>query len=125
MGKTAPSIPLWATTIGRMIDYGARVTVRCDRCGGFATIDLVALIEKVGREYSLVDRRCRCRLCPGCVGWNTFRYATSEHAASWNLSTEAGVQRRIDRDWEMRMRLAEAVRQHRVDREEKKRREQH
>ena len=118
-------MPAWAMTIGLMIDFGARVTVWCDQCGGFAVVDLAALVEKVGRDYSLVDRRCRCRLQPGCIGWNKFRYASSEHGITWNLSTDAGVQRRIDRDWEARTRLADGIRQHRLDMAAKKRREQH
>ena len=125
MGKTAPNISRWALTLGGMIDFGGVVQVWCDRCRGSAEVDLTALAEKVGRDYSLVDRRCRCRLTPGCIGWNCFRYATGPHAIRWNLSTEAGIQRRIDRDYAARMALAAGVRQHRIDMEEKKRRERH
>jgi len=27
-----------------------------------------------GRDYALLNRRCRCRLTEGCKGWYTFHY---------------------------------------------------
>lgn len=34
--------------------------------------DIEALAAKVGLDFTLDNRRCRCRLTPGCDGWNTF-----------------------------------------------------
>jgi hypothetical protein len=74
MAKRAGWIPAWARTLDRMIAVDLRVDVWCLRCGECRRVDLAALRERVGGEYSLVNRRCRCRLTPGCQGWNKFRY---------------------------------------------------
>lgn len=73
----ATSIPAWARTLGAMIDNGTTVQVYCSTCRVFRRLtldDMRSLAEKVGRDYSLVNRRCRCRLTPGCRGWNKFQY---------------------------------------------------
>lgn len=73
----AAMIPSWAKTLGAMIDGETQVRVRCSGCAEvklFTMADLEALAAKVGRDYSLVDRRCRCRLTPGCRGWNRLYY---------------------------------------------------
>lgn len=67
----------WLQSLGAMIDNDAKVQVRCDMCGAyyrFSRDDLIALAAKVGRDYRLINRRCRCRLTPGCAGWNKFEY---------------------------------------------------
>jgi len=59
-------------TLGGMIDAGQLVKAHCNRCGKWREIDLVELAARVGRDYSLIDRRCRCRITEGCDGWNSF-----------------------------------------------------
>jgi hypothetical protein len=59
-------------TIGKMLDNRIAARVCCDRCDAWQDVDLAALAARVGRDYSLVDRRCRCKLTPGCRGWNRF-----------------------------------------------------
>lgn len=69
--------PSWTLTLGSMIDDYALVSVHCDRCRGHRVLSreaLIALAEKVGRAYSLWNRRCKCRLTSGCPGWNKFNY---------------------------------------------------
>lgn len=79
MGRGSPDFVVWSyiANLGAMIDQGAEIQVRCQTCKvyrRFTRADLEALAEKVGRDYSLVNRRCRCRLTPGCTGWNVFDY---------------------------------------------------
>lgn len=67
----------WLADLGAMIDNDTQIQVRCDKCGVFKRFtreDLVALAEKVGRDFTLKNRRCRCRLTAGCDGWNKFDY---------------------------------------------------
>lgn len=74
MAKSAPLIPAWTRTLDAMIAEAVLVKVHCDRCKVYRDVDLAALREKVGGGYSLVNRRCKCRLTPGCKGWNYFLY---------------------------------------------------
>ena len=73
-------IPKVYQTLGDTIDDhgpGVQIMVDCSQCGrahNFTHDELVALAAKVGRDYSLIDRRCRCRLTEGCTGWNAFHY---------------------------------------------------
>lgn len=83
MAKRAGIIKSWAMTLGASLDEGfdeqgrTKVMIRawCGTCRRSKEIDIVALAAKVGRDYSLLNRRCRCRLKPGCPGWNQFSYA--------------------------------------------------
>ena len=52
------------------------VRARCRHCRQTKVIDVPALIERVGAHYSLVHRRCRCRLTPDCPGMVVFDYST-------------------------------------------------
>jgi hypothetical protein len=63
----------WAPNIGKMLDDGVRVYACCSRCGCQKAVNLVNLIEIKGREYSLFNRRVkRCKMLPGCEGYNYF-----------------------------------------------------
>ena len=69
--------PKWTLTLGNMIDDYSTVSVHCTHCRRHRVLSrdaLIALAEKVGRDYSLWNRRCRCRLKEGCTGWNKFNY---------------------------------------------------
>lgn len=74
MAKRSALIPAWALSLDRMIASNVRVMASCTRCREFRDLDLVALRDRVGGTYSLVNRRCPCRLTPGCKGWNRFHY---------------------------------------------------
>jgi hypothetical protein len=55
-----------------MIDGGFPAWAECHTCHSQQKIDLEALAAKVGRDYSLWNRRCRCRWTPGCKGFTVF-----------------------------------------------------
>jgi hypothetical protein len=74
MAKRAALFPTWVETLDAMIAEGTVVRVMCTHCSVCENVELQALREKVGGTYSLVNRRCRCRLTPGCAGWNRFYY---------------------------------------------------
>lgn len=71
-------IPQWAEAIGAMLDSRCCIVAACTKCGVHRDVDLAKLIAAKGRSYSLVNRRCPCRITPGCKGWNRFHYSASE-----------------------------------------------
>ncbi len=91
MGKIAPIKPAWVASLDLMIEYGIKCRVICSLCRACRDIDLEALREKVGGSYSLWNRRCRCRLTPGCRGWNMFMH--NGHGGFYNIMRDP------DRDW--------------------------
>lgn len=96
MAKNPAIMPAWVQTLGAMLDQGeGRVLVRasCTYCKGSRDIDIAALAAKVGRDYSLVNRRCRCRILPGCPGWNRFYYAMGRNTWTRHLFDEATATR--------------------------------
>lgn len=65
------------STLEKIIRVGWEIQTWCDKCRAFHRFtegEIVALAERVGYDFSLVNRRCRCRLTPGCDGWNRFDY---------------------------------------------------
>lgn len=74
MAKTAGIIPSWVKTLDVMIAAETVIKVQCDTCRVIREVDLHALRARMGGGYSLLNRRCRCRLTDGCRGWNTFHY---------------------------------------------------
>lgn len=69
-------------TIRSMIDAGYTVTIRCTGCHHHVHLDLYALEGRTNPDYSLINRRCRCRITSNCDGWNRFYYnAPGEIAA--------------------------------------------
>lgn len=85
MGKNAPQTPEWVKTLDSLIAESVRVTVSCTQCGKHDFVDLQLLRQRVGSgSYSLWNRRCRCRLTPGCNGWNRFRYISGMAWPMWD-----------------------------------------
>jgi hypothetical protein len=69
--------PTWVRTLGAILDDGTiEIKARCRTCQRSRAIDIAALAARLGRDYSLCNRRTRCRLTPGCRGWNVFGYST-------------------------------------------------
>jgi ferredoxin len=95
--KKPEDFPIWVQTLGHMVAYDAQVRVHCDTCRQWCPVDLLELLRKVQRpEYSLIDRRCRCRLTAGCSGWNRFSYCLGVYRPLW---TNAAAERwMIDND---------------------------
>lgn len=84
MGNGRPSeFPPWTRTLGAMIDRGVEVRVLCELLCGFRDLDLIPLADRVGRDYSLIGRRCRCRVTAGCTGWNRFYYRLGVFRPLW------------------------------------------
>lgn len=75
--------PHWTRTLGSMLNGGCKVRVICEKCHECRDVDLHALAARVGIEYSLIDRRCRCRMTPGCGGWNRFYYCQAVFRPLW------------------------------------------
>lgn len=67
-----------------MVDGGAEVRVFCTGCREWQQLDIAALEQRAGRSYSLFNRRCRCRLTPGCTGWNRFYYLLGVYRPLWS-----------------------------------------
>lgn len=74
MAKRAAFIPAWTQSLDALIAENQPIRVACTECREWREVDLVALRERVGGSYSLLNRRCPCRLTPGCNGWNAFLY---------------------------------------------------
>lgn len=58
-------------TLGCYLKTTIPVEARCSKCDFIQPVDIAALAEKVGTNYVLFDRRCRCKR-PWCDGWNRF-----------------------------------------------------
>lgn len=62
MGNRAGFNRFYTPTIGEMLATRVPVMVECTLCKCNLTIDLALLIAAKGPDYSLFNRRCRCRL---------------------------------------------------------------
>ncbi len=87
MGKSAPIIPAWIKSLDALIGADLGVRAMCTACPGHLDIDLLALREKVGGAYSLFNRRCACRITPGCGGWNRFYCMKGMAQGMWDDAT--------------------------------------
>lgn len=77
----------WLQSLGAMIEGGAEIRIICQKCGRIRDLsrdDLERLAEKVGRDYRLINRRTRCRLKPGCDGWNRPYYLLGVYRPMWD-----------------------------------------
>jgi hypothetical protein len=95
MAKSRAIFPAWVQTLGAMSDEGAEVYASCSgACRGHVEIDPAALIDKVGRSYSLVNRRSRCK-AEGCKGWWRVFYKLGVFRPLWDEATDE----RWGNDW--------------------------
>lgn len=79
-------MPAWVQTVHKSVEEGdVHIRVGCDRCGEWRDVDLEALAKKVDANYSLINRRCKCRLTPGCDGWNRFFYQRGVFRNLWTI----------------------------------------
>lgn len=82
--------PAWVQTLGSMIEHTGptfQIKVKCEKCGGHRVLTkaaLEALAEVVGRDFSLVNKRTRCRLWSKCDGWNRFFYQSGVMRPLWD-----------------------------------------
>ena len=82
-----------------MIEHGFTAFGRCTTCGKEKAVDLPALAAKMGGEYSLWNRRCRCRLTEGCRGWVRFYVGPGWPTPAFDESTGW---RWFEAEWEER-----------------------
>lgn len=62
-------------TVGLLIEHGVRVRVTCTVCRtNWREVDLEKVARVKGRDFSLWNKRTRCRLTPGCEGLNEFMH---------------------------------------------------
>ncbi|KKC27429.1 hypothetical protein [Sphingomonas sp. SRS2] len=102
--------PDWATTVGKMLAVQdgrghKHVMVMCDTCKEARDVDLAAIVETKGADFSLINRRARCRLTAGCKGWNRFRYQSGVMRPLW---TDRQADGWIELEWQIRKRGFEA-----------------
>lgn len=58
----------WSETVGAMKASGTEVYATCSGCGWtLKPLPLDPIIEKLGADYSLFDKRSKCRECPNGV----------------------------------------------------------
>jgi len=72
--------------------------VACTKCREWRELgrdDLRRLARIKGEGYSLIGRRCRCRLTKGCMGWNRFFYQQAVFRPLW---TDEDVRRWVLKD---------------------------
>ena len=53
--------PVWARTVGGMIEAEAAVRFACPACRRVYDVDLEAIALRKGREWSLIGRSARCK----------------------------------------------------------------
>lgn len=93
--------PIWVRNLAYMVAYQTHIRVTCTECKEWQDVDTLALLRRIKRpEYSLIDRRCRCRLTPGCVGWNRFNYLLGVYRKLW---TDDAASRWSDEDYAERV----------------------
>lgn len=121
--RRGPKIWLWPSsveTVAAMVAEQAEVDVLCDKCKARQRVDLAALLAKVGPTYSLINRRCPCRLTPGCKGWNTFSYRRGVFRRLYDDKT---WERWLEKENAARHEATRLIREAGRDREEKRRSE--
>ena len=97
MAKRACFFPTWTKTVHGMSEGDGLVRVSCSLCQRWENVDLAALSKRVSASYSLINRRCRCRLTKDCKGWNRFFYS---HGVMRPLWTEEQAARWVIRDYD-------------------------
>lgn len=110
------------SNLGRIIKSGTQIKVICDTCKAdkeFTPADIEALAAKTSYRYSLVNRRCKCRLTPGCDGWNRFYYLRGVYRP---MKTDRGIENEIKRDRRARERIAALAKEVLLEQQARKRR---
>jgi hypothetical protein len=65
--------PSWTENLRTLIASDREVRAWCDTCPApFVIVDVPALARIKGEDYSLWNRRTKCRLTVDCPGWNRF-----------------------------------------------------
>jgi hypothetical protein len=83
MAKRAAILPSWVQNLGAMLEADTRIRAFCSSCDTWTDVDIAALAVRAGTAYSLIDRRSRCHLTPGCTGWVRFLYCHGVYRPLW------------------------------------------
>lgn len=86
----------WLQSLDAMIERDVKVKASCTKCRHVVQVDLVALREKLGGDYCLINKRTRCRMKKTCRGWNRFHYLLCVYRPLWD---EEGERRWSREDW--------------------------
>lgn len=89
MAKNPGIIPTCAQTVGGTLDSWCDIMAWCELCRQTLELDLAAierLVATKGRDYSLIGRRSRCKLTPGCTGWVRFHYRQGVYRPLWEYA---------------------------------------
>ncbi|MGE5563103.1 MAG: hypothetical protein ACM3ZV_07305 [Bacillota bacterium] len=62
MGGVSTIWPFWCTSIGGAIRQGAVIRAVCSECGTIFDVDLIALRDRRGPGFSLIDQHTQCRI---------------------------------------------------------------
>jgi hypothetical protein len=82
----------WESTLGKMRKFGTIVQWSCSTCNRYGRVDLAPLIEALGEDESLWDRRPPCKQ-PGCTGRVIFMASPSEGTPFRPQLTQGRAQR--------------------------------
>lgn len=85
MYRNGEMFPAWVETLGSMAEKGWLVRAICSACRTCVDVDIPTLIEKVGPDFCLIDRRPACRT-PACKGRTLFMF--KGHGCMLPLQTE-------------------------------------
>ncbi|MEA3044613.1 MAG: hypothetical protein QOH47_2451 [Sphingomonadales bacterium] len=84
--QTRQNMPAWVQTVGAMLAEGCEVRAMCQVCRRWEPVDLAKIAAAKGPDYSLIDRRSRCRFTPGCKGWVRFAYLLGVFRPLWTTA---------------------------------------
>lgn len=81
--------PHWLRSVGVIVDQGVVVRVACTSCLSIFDVDVRAIAEKRGREFTLIDARPICKIST-CRGRSVFVAARSMRDPFVTLLTAGG-----------------------------------
>lgn len=95
------SFPTWVRTLDLAIQFDTpcspvQIKGWCGKCGQTRLVDFRKLREVKGGDYSLINRRTRCKFTEGCDGWVKFHFLLGVFRPLWDDDTGA---RWSDIDW--------------------------
>lgn len=90
------TIPSRLQNLGLIVAWDEAIRVTCTECKVWRDVDTLALLRRTKNpNYRLIDRRCRCRLTPGCRGWNRFYWQAGVFRPLW---TQQAINRWMAQD---------------------------
>lgn len=85
---TVHSFPTWVRTLDLSLQFGnVEVKGRCEKCEKSRPVDFEKLRAIKGGDYSLINKRTRCKFTEGCKGWVRFHYLHGVFRPLWDDDT--------------------------------------